>query len=65
MRQTINGGLRELGSAMDGTLIAPGDPGFDGGRQVWNAAIDRRPSAIAQCASATDVAATRARRPCN
>jgi FAD/FMN-containing dehydrogenase len=57
MRQTVNGGLRELGSAMDGTLITPGDPGFDEGRQVWNAGIDRRPSAIAQCTSAADVVA--------
>jgi hypothetical protein len=57
MRQTVKGGLRELGSAMDGTLITPRDPGFDEGRQVWNAGIDRRPSAIAQCTAAADVVA--------
>lgn len=57
MRQTVNGGLRELRSAMDGTLIVPGDLGFDEGRRVWNAGIDRRPSAIARCTSAADVVA--------
>ncbi len=57
MRQAVNGRLRELRSAMGGTLIAPGDRGFDESRQVWNAGIDRRPAAIARCASAADVIA--------
>jgi FAD/FMN-containing dehydrogenase len=42
---------------MGGTLIAPGDPGFDEGRQVWNAGIDRRPWLIARCTSPADVVA--------
>ena len=57
MRHTAGGGLDELRRAIDGPLIAPGDPGFDEDRQVWNAGIDRRPSVIARCESADDVVA--------
>ncbi len=48
------GGFRAV---MDGPVFVPGDPGFDDGRRVWNAAIDRRPAVIARCATAADVVA--------
>jgi FAD/FMN-containing dehydrogenase len=48
--------IQELRKAMDGPVIAPGDPDFDAARRVWNAEIDRRPSVIARCSSAADVA---------
>jgi FAD/FMN-containing dehydrogenase len=38
-------------------LLAPGDPGYDDARTVWNGAIDKRPALIARCARAADVAA--------
>jgi len=55
MTQTVSEGIGELRAAMDGPVVAPGDGEFDDRRRVWNAEIDRRPSVIARCATATDV----------
>lgn len=49
--------LRRLGGRLDGRLLLPGESGYDESRSVWNAMVDRRPRAIARCASAADVAA--------
>jgi FAD/FMN-containing dehydrogenase len=40
-----------------GTLIHPGDNGYDDARKVFNGMIDRRPALIARCTCADDVAA--------
>lgn len=39
-----------------GTLILPHDPDYDRARSVWNGAIDRRPTVIARCSTARQVA---------
>lgn len=39
------------------TLVKPGETGYEQARSVWNAMIDRRPAAIARCASTHDVIA--------
>jgi FAD/FMN-containing dehydrogenase len=57
MTQTVSAGIGELRTAMDGPVVVPGDAEFDDRRRVWNAGIDRRPSVIARCTSAADVAA--------
>ncbi|MFT3768981.1 MAG: FAD-binding oxidoreductase [Minicystis sp.] len=40
-----------------GTILAPGDAGYDTARRLWNGMIDKRPGLIARCAGRTDVAA--------
>jgi len=49
--------IEGLRAAMDGPVLTIADTGFDDRRRVWNAMIDRRPSVIARCACAQDVAA--------
>jgi FAD/FMN-containing dehydrogenase len=40
-----------------GEAVAPGDPGYDDLRKVFNGMIDRRPALIARCTGASDVSA--------
>jgi FAD/FMN-containing dehydrogenase len=48
--------LTKLRARLSGHLVAPTDPTYDQARRVWNGMIDRRPAAIARCATVTDVA---------
>jgi FAD/FMN-containing dehydrogenase len=41
----------------NGEIVVPGDSTYDTYREVWNAIVDRRPTVIARCTSADDVAA--------
>jgi len=47
-----------LRSRVEGQVVLPGDRGYDGARQVWNAAVDRRPAAIVRPTDVADVQAT-------
>jgi FAD/FMN-containing dehydrogenase len=44
-----------LRSSLQGSLVLPGDDGYDDARKIWNAMIDRRPAMIARCKVADDV----------
>jgi FAD/FMN-containing dehydrogenase len=44
-----------FGDALTGTVLGPGDSGYDAARVVWNGAIDKRPALIVQCAGVADV----------
>ncbi len=48
--------MTELRTEFRGTLLRPGEDGYDEARRVWNGAFDRRPALIARCAGADDVA---------
>jgi len=49
--------LDELKARIRGTLLLPGQPGYDDARSVWNGMIDRRPAAILRCLGVADVVA--------
>ena len=38
-----------------GSVLRPGDDGYDAARVVWNGMIDRRPAYIARCAGTADI----------
>jgi FAD/FMN-containing dehydrogenase len=45
----------QLGEGFKGEVIAPGDPGYDNARAVWNGSIDKRPALIVRPTGAADV----------
>ncbi|OHE81300.1 MAG: FAD-linked oxidase [Verrucomicrobia bacterium RIFCSPLOWO2_12_FULL_64_8] len=42
-------------ASLRGTLLSPGDAGYDQSRTVWNAMIDRRPALVVRCAGVADI----------
>ncbi|MGO9486821.1 MAG: hypothetical protein ACLPX9_19985, partial [Rhodomicrobium sp.] len=49
--------LTGLKAGLRGELLTESAPEYDSVRQIWNAAIDRRPAIIIRCAAASDIAA--------
>ena len=47
--------LQQLRAQMTGTVLSPGDDGYQAAREVWNAAVPHRPAIIACCGSPADV----------
>jgi FAD/FMN-containing dehydrogenase len=47
--------LTALRPQLRGSLCLKGEPGYDEARTIWNAMIDRRPSAVVRCQGASDV----------
>jgi FAD/FMN-containing dehydrogenase len=50
--------LAELDDAVRGTIIRPGDEGYDDARTVHNGMHDRHPAVVVQCRDAADVLET-------
>jgi FAD binding domain/Berberine and berberine like len=48
---------QDLAADLRGSLITPGDPGYDTARAVYNAMIDKHPAAVARCRDVADVIA--------
>src|SRR3954451_4286930 len=47
--------LAALEETVRGSVLTPGEPGYDEARSIWNGLIDRRPALIVQCTGAADV----------
>jgi FAD/FMN-containing dehydrogenase len=45
-----------LAGQLSGSIVLPSHSEYDQARTLWNGMIDKRPAAIARCASAEDVA---------
>ncbi len=52
-QNTLNG----LKIRLRGSVLVPGDAGYDESRTVWNAMIDRKPALVARCLGIADVIA--------
>jgi FAD/FMN-containing dehydrogenase len=48
--------LARLATDLDGTLVRPGDAGWDDARAAWQLAVDQQPAAVILAGSAHDVA---------
>ncbi len=58
MSTTLDSALvADLAGRVSGSVLAPGDAGYDSARAVHNGLIDRRPALIVRCRTACDVAA--------
>lgn len=55
MAQLISVDVEELGAGVAGSVLLPGDAGYDEARTVWNAESDRRPAVVVRPANAADV----------
>ena len=53
---TLDEGLvHGFGARMSGSLLLPGDPGYDAARSLYNGLVDRRPALIVRCRTTDDV----------
>jgi FAD/FMN-containing dehydrogenase len=49
--------VRELDGQISGSVLSPGDAGYDDARAVHNGLVDRRPALIVRCGTTRDVVA--------
>lgn len=52
----ITAAVRDLSASFSGSLLVPGDAGYDDARRVHNGLIDKRPAVIARCRGTADIA---------
>jgi FAD/FMN-containing dehydrogenase len=57
MTRTVGGGIDALRAGTTGTVLLPGDEGYDSARSLWNGELDRHPAVIVRCAGPSDVVA--------
>ncbi len=44
-----------LRQRLEGTILLPGNPGYDEARSIWNGMIDRKPAVIVRCRTEADM----------
>ncbi|MGA8156390.1 MAG: FAD-linked oxidase, partial [Rhodoplanes sp.] len=44
-----------LRGKLRGSVVSPGEEGYDAARRIWNAMVDRRPGLVVRCLGAADV----------
>ena len=49
------GSVSELEAGFHGTVVRPGQSGYEEARAVWNGMVDKRPQAVARCNDVEDV----------
>ena len=47
--------VEDFKTSLNGTLLRPGEAGYDDARKIWNGMIDKRPALIARCRGVADV----------
>ncbi|WP_236639845.1 FAD-binding oxidoreductase [Salinigranum halophilum] len=47
--------VEEFTAGFRGSVLEPGDDGYDEARSIWNAMIDKQPTLVAQCTGVADV----------
>src|SRR5262249_33563562 len=47
--------VRDFRASLSGTLLSPGNDGYEAARHVWNGMIDKHPALIARCTNTADV----------
>src|SRR5690348_3837574 len=47
--------VQDLRASLKGSLLVPGDEGYEMARRVWNGMIDKHPALIARCEGVEDV----------
>jgi FAD/FMN-containing dehydrogenase len=55
MSSVMTDGSVQLGDALSGHVLDPGDPGYDEARRIHNGLIDKHPALIARCLHTADV----------
>ena len=47
--------IAALRGKLRGSVVSPGEDGYDAARSIWNAMVDRRPGLVVRCLGAADV----------
>lgn len=58
MLTSLDRSIEELRTQLAGRVLITSDPDYEKHRHIWNAMVDRHPTAIVQCAAGSDIPAS-------